>query len=161
MEKYHQLFGIPPWNDIKTELSSGVKFVIPTPQLPNKAQAIHQAREKLRTSSGLTKEIAATLQDIEVLEKVNTPGTSGKIARLKNNIELLQFEADHEHTIILTRIDKVEWETDVQSYKKRVELLQTNRGKALLQPDHGTVRRKARSQDARRPQVRTPCFFSS
>lgn len=117
-------------NDIKTELSSGETFVIPTPQLPNKAQALHQAREKLRTS-GLTKEIAATLQDIEVLEKVNAPGTAGEIARLKNNVELLQFEADHEHTIVLTGIDKVEWETDVQSYKKRVELLQTNRGKAF------------------------------
>jgi hypothetical protein len=48
-------------NDISTELSSsGKEFVIPTPKFPNKAQAVHQAREKLRIS-GLAKEIAATL----------------------------------------------------------------------------------------------------
>jgi hypothetical protein len=72
MEKYyHPLSGIPPshGNDISTELSSGKEFVISTPTFPRKVLAVHQAsREKLRTS-GLAKEIAATLQDIEVLAR--------------------------------------------------------------------------------------------
>ncbi len=69
-------------NDISTELSTGEEFVIPTPIFPNKALAVHKAREQLRTS-GLAEEIAATLQDIEMLEKANSPGTAGQITRHK------------------------------------------------------------------------------
>jgi hypothetical protein len=104
-EKYHpsSSYEIPPWERHQHRIIVHRRKVCdPNAQIPKQSTGGPPGQEKLCTS-GLAKEIAAImLQDIEVLEKANAPGTAGQISRLKNNIKLLQLEADHEHTIVLS-----------------------------------------------------------